>query len=189
MSFCSIPGCGGKLYVRGMCSRHYGRLRTTGTTKDGPRARLPLSQRLWKYVDRRGSDECWPWVGKSKVEGYGYISLGPDQPDKKVHSQVAAWMVTYGDLPKRNGYHGTVVRHKCHNRLCCNPAHLEIGSQADNVRDMWDNKNGRRGNTKLTEAQIGAIRRDARSSRKLAPIYGVSDAHIRSIRQGRAWKS
>jgi hypothetical protein len=30
-----------------------------------------------------------------------------------------------------------VIRHRCHNRLCVNPDHLEIGSQADNKRDDW----------------------------------------------------
>ncbi len=33
---------------------------------------------------------------------------------------------------------GQVIRHRCHNRLCINPAHLEIGSRADNKRDDWD---------------------------------------------------
>lgn len=31
-----------------------------------------------------------------------------------------------------------VIRHRCHNRRCINPAHLEIGSRADNKRDDWD---------------------------------------------------
>ena len=30
-----------------------------------------------------------------------------------------------------------VVRHRCHERLCVNPAHLELGTQADNKRDDW----------------------------------------------------
>lgn len=30
-----------------------------------------------------------------------------------------------------------VIRHRCANRLCINPAHLEIGSKADNKRDDW----------------------------------------------------
>ena len=30
-----------------------------------------------------------------------------------------------------------VVRHRCHNRLCVNPEHLQLGSQADNKRDDW----------------------------------------------------
>lgn len=32
-----------------------------------------------------------------------------------------------------------VVRHRCHNRLCINPKHLEKGTRADNQRDDWDN--------------------------------------------------
>ena len=28
-----------------------------------------------------------------------------------------------------------IVRHRCHNRLCVNPRHLELGDRADNLRD------------------------------------------------------
>lgn len=31
-----------------------------------------------------------------------------------------------------------VIRHRCHNRACTNPAHLEVGSRADNKRDDWE---------------------------------------------------
>jgi hypothetical protein len=57
------------------------------------------------------------------------------------------------------------------------------------VKDMWVNKGSPRGNARLTESQIAAIKNDPRSSRKLAPIYGVTDAHIRAIRGGRTWKT
>jgi hypothetical protein len=30
-----------------------------------------------------------------------------------------------------------VVRHRCHNGLCVNPEHLEVGTRADNKRDDW----------------------------------------------------
>ncbi|WP_349981012.1 hypothetical protein [Shimia sp. SDUM112013] len=33
---------------------------------------------------------------------------------------------------------GTVVRHRCHNPLCCRPKHLIEGVLADNKRDDWD---------------------------------------------------
>ena len=31
-----------------------------------------------------------------------------------------------------------VVRHRCHERLCVNPEHLTLGTQADNKRDDWE---------------------------------------------------
>lgn len=39
-----------------------------------------------------------------------------------------------GEVPS---YHD-VIRHRCHNRLCINPDHLQKGTRADNQRDDWD---------------------------------------------------
>lgn len=183
MDVCRVTGCQNGVYAAGLCSKHYNRLRTTGTTDDGPRARRSFSDRFWSQVHRADEDKCWPWVGASLQKGYGYISFG-GRDATKLLSHRAAWLLTNGDLPA-----GMVVRHKCHNRLCCNPSHLCLGTQADNVDDMWKNVGGPRGNARLTPKQIAAIKSDPRSSRQLAPIYGVSDAHIRSIRNGRTWKT
>jgi hypothetical protein len=43
------------------------------------------------------------------------------------------------------------------------------------------------GSAKLTAAQVAEIRASPLGSRKLAPLYGVADAHIRRIRRGDAW--
>lgn len=182
---CLVDGCGSGVFASGMCSRHYNRLRTTGTTDDGPKARLPLEQRFWRYVDKRSDSECWPWIGSGSL-GYGTISPGGANTIK-VPAHRVSWEIHNGPIPQGEGAHGTVVRHKCNNRLCVNPGHLVLGTQADNVKDMWVNKSARRGNARLTESQIASIKADPRSSRKLAPIYGVTDGHIRSIRSGRAW--
>ena len=182
MSFCSILGCMAGVFAADLCSRHYNRLRATGTTDDGPRAKLPLEVRFWAKVKRGKPAECWPWIGKSLSNGYGIIGLGTRAQGKMVSNRVA-WILTNGEIPS-----GLVIRHLCHNRLCCNPAHLMPGTLADNVADMWKRKNGPKGNARLSKTQVRAIRQDPRSSRQLAPLYGVSDAHIRSIRQGRCWK-
>ena len=34
------------------------------------------------------------------------------------------------------GFHD-VVRHRCHNPLCINPDHLEVGDRRDNKHDDW----------------------------------------------------
>lgn len=180
---CAVAGCTQAVWTSGLCSRHYNRLRKTGTTDNGPRARAPFADRFWRQVERRAADECWPWTGKSLLKGYGYIGVA-GRGSGKLLSHRAVWTLTFGAIPQ-----GQVVRHKCHNRLCCNPAHLELGSQADNVADMWDRPDGApKGNARLSEADIEAIRKDDRPSRVVAPEYGVSHAHIRAVRQGRVWK-
>ena len=139
---CTVEGCSGPVWAASMCSRHYNRKLKTGTVEDGPRARASLSDRLWRQVDCRGDDECWLWTAKSVVTGYGVLSSGGrDKP--KILAHRAAWEVINGSIPDGEGHHGTVVMHTCDNRLCCNPAHLRLGSQADNVRDM-DEKGRRR---------------------------------------------
>ena len=174
----------------------YARAITTESAKPGLQTMVRvLDLRSWKDFGARSRNadptECWPWIGKSLSYGYGIIGMGGRRSGKVLAHRVV-WMFEHGPVPRpkksRLDRHGTVIRHKCHNRLCCNPAHLEIGSQTENVADMWSNKGGPRGNARLTEDQVKAIRNDPRSSRQIALAYGVSDAHIRSIRQGRCWK-
>lgn len=187
MGRCTVDGCEKGVLARGLCAMHYSRFQRKGSTDPGQlRDRGPVEERFWKYVDKRGPDDCWNWLG-SGVEGYGTIGLGGRKGGKALSHRVS-WEIHNGKIPDSEEYHGVVVRHKCNNRLCVNPNHLTLGTQADNVKDMWVNKGGPRGNARLTESQIVAIRNDPRSSRKLAPVYGVTDAHIRNIRRGnKAW--
>lgn len=53
-------------------------------------------------------------------------------------AQYAAYRFIYCVLNDVSPSFEEVVRHRCHNRRCINPAHLEIGSRADNKRDDWD---------------------------------------------------
>lgn len=58
---------------------------------------------------------------------------------------------------------GLVVRHMCNNPRCVNPAHLNIGTQQDNMNDRCASgntyKGERHGNAKLTNETVPTIRR------------------------------
>jgi predicted XRE-type DNA-binding protein len=98
-----------------------------------------------------------------------------------------------GKIPK-----GLIVCHKCDNKMCINPDHLFVGTQADNMRDMCEKgrkfiTNGEvNGQSKLTEEQVIEIRSIRKtqglSQQKIADMFNVSRANIGLIVTGERWK-
>jgi hypothetical protein len=95
----------------------------------------------------------------------------------------------HGPIPE-----GLIVRHKCDNPLCINPVHLELGTPADNVRDMVErnrqasSKGSKNGNSKLTEEDVKLIRSNGERAVDLAERFGVHPATIWRVRQGVTWR-
>jgi hypothetical protein len=143
---------------------------------------------FWRLVDKRGPDECWPWLGRRLKAGYG--SFGWKCRTHTAHS--LALRFSGGHVPA-----GRVVMHTCDNPPCCNPAHLRVATQAENLADM--RAKGRdslpppalHGEesvvAKLTTEQVMAIRsayRPGVSQASLARRYGVGQTHISKIVRG-----
>ena len=142
----------------------------------------PHADRFWEKVHRRGPDDCWPWMSSATGMGYGRIKI-----DGKVYSaHRVAYALAHGDIPSGHGFHGTVIRHTCDNKACCNPAHLVAGTQRANAGDM--SKRGRGGRRVLSCADVEAIRNDDRSQKVIAAEYGIVESTVWKIRAGHLWK-
>ena len=130
--------------------------------------------------------------------GYGRLQVG--RTSALAHR--VSWELAHGPVPA-----GVHVLHRCDNRGCVNPAHLFLGSNADNVadREAKGRSRGARGarnrNAKLNAEQVAAIRAEyvaarpgrprkgepARSATVLAQRYGVTPSTIYHIARGWNW--
>ena len=75
---------------------------------------------FWRKVKRGRSYECWEWTGDvAAISGFG---ISRKTISGVVLERVAhrlAYILTFGAVPS-----GHSVKHRCRNRLCCNPDHL-----------------------------------------------------------------
>lgn len=133
---------------------------------------------------------CHLWRGKLSDNRYGQFTIG----SKAVFmAHRFAWMMAFGKIPD-----GQLVRHKCDEGHCVNPAHLCLGTQLDNMRDMKERGRERKasgesnGSHKLTATQVLQIKRTYHRYRVTQSALGrqfkVDRKTIARITQGRGWK-
>ena len=151
---------------------------------------------FWSKVEKKSSQECWPWIGAKNKTGLAYGRFGRNHIIYKA-AQVS-WKIHFGPIPKGYGYHGICVCHSCDNPSCVNPHHLFLGTQGDNFRDMMK-KNRRkkdyRGENnpahRLTLEKVKEIRNLLIKEipyRQIAKRYGVGGTTILHIKHGHTWK-
>lgn len=90
--------------------------------------------RFWLKVDRRGENDCWLWLasctGSSGVEHGQFTLQRRHGQQRHLKAHRVAWELCRGPIPD-----GLKVCHTCDVPRCCNPAHLFIGTQQDNLAD------------------------------------------------------
>lgn len=131
---------------------------------------------------------CLEWSGGLSSTGYGRVGfLG-----NIYYCHRVSYEMHKGPIPD-----GLIACHKCDNPKCCNPEHLFLGTQADNMRDM-----GRKGRqwtvpplgeshnrAKLSEADVRYIRSCGLSAQRIAELYRMSPRTIYRVLNRETWKS
>ena len=167
---------------------------------------MATAERFWAKVNAVPPVGCWPWTGACNADGYGQMKVS----GRVVGAHRIAYELQVGPVPG-----GLSVLHSCDNPPCVRGAHLLLGTQTDNVRDMFakgransatGDRNGSRrhperrphlrgescGHAKLTWDAVREIRRRYQPRRvslaKLAKDYGVSTGAVQQVIEARTWK-
>lgn len=128
-------------------------------------------KRLAQYVsDPCPETGCMEWLGAVTGDGYGRYNA------QRAH-------ITVYEQERDGVPTGMQLDHLCRNKMCVNPAHLEVVTPAENTR---------RGTVaKLSVEQVAKIRGlfagGALTKVEIGKRFGVSGRHVTAIVRGDAW--
>jgi Autographiviridae endonuclease len=146
-----------------------------------------LQRRFFANVDTSGGLwECWLWTASRTNRDYGQIGV----QNRQGLAHRVVYELYHGPIPD-----GMCVMHVvCDNPQCCNPTHLKLGTQAENMADKVAKGRQQRGENvptaKLTVAKVLDIRRRmvaGERRRDIARTIGISENTVSDIKTGRSW--
>ena len=145
-------------------------------------------KRFWAKVAKAGPNDCWLWLAACSSDGHRYGAFNVDGKVKRAHRM--AYEIVNGPIAD-----GMNVCHKCDNDRCVNPAHLFLGTQADNIKDAAQKNRMAFGVchhlAKLDDDKVRRIREASlagASQRALAREYGMSKTTIGDVVRGKTWR-
>lgn len=154
-------------------------------------------EKFWRYTAKGADDACWPWTRcffkQRGKDTYGCITLPVYcRPRVIYQTHRISWIIANGLRPIPDGM---FVCHSCDTMQCNNPAHLHLGTPADNLREAAERnrmpKGEDNGNVVLTAEKVREIRRRlATNDRRdvLAAEFGIAVSTLYQIRARRTWK-
>jgi hypothetical protein len=152
---------------------------------------------LWSKVDKKGEDECWPWLGYKNENGYGRVMINEwaYYAHRVIFNLVNPGVIEL-KAPKSSDEYGFLL-HSCDNPSCCNPKHLRVGTHAENMADKvaknrqktYPTDTGPRCKLTMTQArEARQLRKEGMSMRDLASRFGISLPSMKTLIAGKSYK-
>lgn len=138
--------------------------------------------------DNINKDVCWPWTGATYKGNGGELRGRFNYLGKIQYAHRVAYQVYYGLEIEE----GKVIRHKCDNPLCCNPFHLEVGAQKDNIDDRVLRERVGMKHTNLAYImrmlELGASASIVKEKMKQEFDYDIDESVVRRIKRRELYK-
>lgn len=101
--------------------------------------------RFANKINFAADNDCWEWSSTKNSHGYGVFKY-------KYKMWLAHRLLFHERGIKINK---KVLMHRCDNRACLNPRHITVGTQGENLKDMYSK--GRDKNSKKTHCKAGHL--------------------------------
>lgn len=147
---------------------------------------VPVVPRLEAQSTPEPNTGCLLWFGRADVGGYGRLRVNGRETRATRAALEAAGVV----VPK-----GAWVLHRCDQPACVNPAHLFVGTHAENMADMVRKDRQSRGalhaRARLTVADVRRMRSlfaAGETVRSLIGLFSVKASCVRAVVARQTWR-
>jgi hypothetical protein len=133
-------------------------------------SRKTTPESFWCRVKKQQS--CWEWQGAVNSTGYGNLAFHGKSVTAHRVAAFLSGLISDIHAPKDRKGSGFIL-HSCDNRRCCNPAHMSVGTYAENQAEAYTRRR--------RKAHKGSDHANAKQTRK--SIMLIKDMYAHGVSQ------